>query len=120
MEYERVREEVAIRLHTLARATSKVVCEDSPINEPWENLEKIWQDHYKKLAAQILSLKVGSRTLGEWIELYEKGKLRIEAENQELPQNPFNYEDECREYTAYAKAQQDMAGFVRCLAKEGT
>jgi hypothetical protein len=42
--------------------------------------------------------------------------IRIEAENQELPEIPFNYEDECREFTSYSKGQQDMLkdGWVKC------
>lgn len=31
----------------------------------------------------------------------------------ELPTIPYNYEDECREYTSYSKAQQDMVGYVK-------
>jgi hypothetical protein len=51
--------------------------------------------------------------------LKHKG-IHIEAENQELPSNPNNYEDECREYTAYSRGQQDMLkeGWVKCLRKE--
>ena len=57
MNEERIREEIAIRLHTVARTTAKVICEDSPINESWEDLDEHWREHYRELAVQILSIK---------------------------------------------------------------
>lgn len=30
------------------------------------------------------------------------------SEDQSLPKNPFNYEDECREYTSYSEGQHAM------------
>ena len=35
-------------------------------------------------------------------------KVAYLSEDQKLPKIPFNYEDECGEYTAYSKGQQDM------------
>ena len=32
----------------------------------------------------------------------------IKAADQSLPEVPFNYEDECREFTSYSKGQQNM------------
>jgi len=37
-----------------------------------------------EVVGQILSLKVGSKTLKEWIELYEKGKLRMDEEAENI------------------------------------
>lgn len=44
--------------------------------------------------------------------------IREKIEN-ELPENPYNYEDECRESTAYSKAQWDMirAGYRKIEGK---
>lgn len=46
--------------------------------------------------------------------------VEIKADDQSLPEVPYNYEDECQQYTSYSKAQQDMvkAGFVK-VVKEG-
>jgi len=54
-----------------------------------EGLEEADRDRYRKEADQILSIKVGNRTLKELIELQEKGKLLVRAENQKLPDNLY-------------------------------
>ena len=46
--------------------------------------------------------------------------VRIECDDQSLPENPYNYEDECREFTSYSKGQQDMLkqNWVQVIPKE--
>jgi hypothetical protein len=76
------------------------------------------------LADRILSIKVGNRTLKELIELQKKGKLRVECENQELPESPYNHYCILSEYIergrGYSECQQDMLkeGWVKCEEKE--
>ena len=61
----------------------------------WEELSPNTQEGWREEANQILTIKLGSRTLKEWIELYEKGKLRIEADDQSLPEVPLFSAREC-------------------------
>jgi hypothetical protein len=63
-----------------------------------------------ELRDQILRIKLGNRTLQEWIELHEEGKLLVKAENQDLP-NPVKDIHIWRDYTpsmAYEEALRDM------------
>ena len=62
---------------------------------------------------EILAIKVGNRTLKEWIELQDKGKLVIVADDQSLPPSFDVYSSQ----PMYIRAQEDMkeAGFVRVV-----
>ena len=76
-----------------------------------------------ELADRILSLKTGSLTIGELIEKYEKGELLEKADNQELPENPYDlYINDLRsaKYHSWKDCQQDMLkeGWVKCERKE--
>jgi len=69
---------------------------------------------------QIFSIKRGGRTLKELIELQEKGKLLVEAENQELPEPISLQWWDYHKCEGYHRGQQEMLkeGWVRCLKKE--
>ena len=123
MEEERVREKVAEELyyqHFLDRYRDKAT--------RWQSQTDSYREMYYKDADQILAIKLGNRTLREWIELYEQGKLEIRAEDQSLPENPYvTLDSDGRIYgydpdkaNAYGGAQEDMGqeGFVKVLKKE--
>ena len=84
MEEERVREQLAEWLHSWVIKDRK---NQMPWLEemPWYTLEPDTQERWREKADEILAIKLGNRTLKEWIELYDKGKLRIEADDQSLP-----------------------------------
>ena len=76
----------------------------------YDKLPKDYGECFEK-ATQILAIKLGSRTLKEWIELYEKDKLRIVVDDQSLPENPYvssSLIPLSEGHIGYAEAQQDM------------
>ena len=75
----------------------------------WETLKDDQQEFFKNKADKlILSIPINGKTIKELIEGWQDGHLRELNPDQSLPEIPFNYEDECREYTSYSKAQQTM------------
>ena len=114
MEEERAREEIAKWLHA---HTVKIRQESIPWlgKTAWEDLPKDTrldtQKSWREKADEVLAIKLGSRTLKEWIELYKKGKLRIEADDQRLPNNPepnANDREDVISHRVYSSAQIDM------------
>jgi len=112
MNEERIREEIAIRLHTTERTILKMTCERSVLNTSWEELPEKWREKFRGNAEQILSIK----------------GIRLEADNQDKPQNPY-HPNPLREYdhqiteagmVGYGEAQLDMLkeGWVKCKVKE--
>ena len=55
-------------------------------SDNWTDLPEGERQDIYQLADQILAIKLGTMTLKEWIELYDEGKLRIEADDQSLPE----------------------------------
>ena len=122
--YQRVREEIAVNLYErtmVARGVGRLKL---------TLLSKETQETWCEEADQILSIKLGSRTLKEWIELYEKGKLAILADDQTLPEHHLSSdlsdtglaraiaEDEL---LTIQETQQEMlqAGFRKVIKLEG-
>jgi hypothetical protein len=93
-ELERKREKIVGKVVTIyKRHFPHCLSSDVPMNFGHE------------VADQILHIKLGTRTLQEWIELHEKGKLLVKAENQDLPlAGPFSL----KEADNVRKARQDM------------
>ena len=88
MNEERIREEVALRLHTRERTVLRIACGNSPLNVSWGDLSEAWKEQFRAGATQILSIK----------------GIRIEADNQDKPQNPY----------AEAADRGDMHAQSRC------
>ena len=107
MEEERVKKEIARMLAFQTLQDEEIDTEDKAWE--WVMRHRFMNEWYVK-ADQILAIKLGNRTLKEWIELYEKGKLRIEAD-QSLPENPYvasSLIPLSEGHIGYAEAQQDM------------
>jgi len=109
--YQRVREEIAVNLYErtmVARGVGRLKL---------TLLSKETQETWCEEADQILSIKLGSRTLKEWIELYEKGKLAILDDDQSLP--------DCLVFISYNKHQMPKhcpllkIGFKKVIKLEG-
>ncbi len=107
LQEEDLREKIAVQLHTVDRASCRVICEDFPINDVWENLDEHWREHYRQLANPIISF-------------IKQNYVRL-AEDQSLPENPCRHRVpppdrywEGREH-GYDWGQKDMlkAGFRR-------
>jgi hypothetical protein len=110
---ERIREEIAIVIHFggLPEITENFIIG----KQDKADALKYWGG----IANEILSLKLGSKTLKEWIELYEQGKLRIESANQDLPEMPKSAQSMRPDETyQLALIHAKHLGFVRCLPKE--
>src|SRR3990167_1860734 len=73
-----------------------------------------------RLTDQILAIKLGSRTLRELIELYEKGKLAILADDQSVPTALYHREEKLDPEWVEEAVQQDMlqAGFRKVIKLE--
>jgi hypothetical protein len=114
MEYERIREQAA-----------KVIHDAEFPSHSWLKWERWKQERYLETANAVLSLKLGSRTLKELIELHEQGKVRVETENQDLPKNPYTvhtirYANETFEFAQKEMLTPDSEGnvWVKCLKKD--
>jgi len=123
MTEEQIREKIAKALWLYDREHHLTPCEGysfHPVALPEMALSLDMNSfHYGKLANQILSIKVGSLTLKELIELYEQGELLEKADNQDLPENPYPSQ-RWKQSLSYNEAQQDMLkeGWVKCKVKE--
>ena len=107
MEEERVREEIAKQAFESYWETSE-----------WKLATDMTKEHWRMVADQILAIKLGGRALKEWIELYEKGKLRIEADDQSRPQaEGFGYDEHWEGYDLCEELMR-KAGFVKVRPKK--
>ena len=96
MNEERIREEVALRLHTRERTVLRIACGNSPLNVSWGDLSEAWKEQFRAGATQILSIK----------------GIRLEADNQDLPEWIDYY---------LTKEQKELLlkeGWVKCKVKE--
>ena len=95
-EYQRVREEMADIIAT------------GEGREPTEVVD------------QILSIQLGARTLKEWIEFYEKGKLAILADDQNPPPMRYGYAKITKSSVEIeTEGKMINAGFKRVIKLEG-
>ena len=120
---ERIREEIADLIWQ---------CEDNYEAFPGDHACSGTEFNKEKFLDKVLKHKVGSLTLKELIEKYEKGELLEKADNQDLPENEdipkeFNElacgaEDDSDNVAraCYLLAQQDMLKdvWVKCKVKE--
>lgn len=116
-EYERVKKEALLTPYEIRTANTRVLKRHG-IELPQtlhgylsipeeERLQIIEEQEHERLQTQV-------------DKVLKADGIVIKADDQSLPEVPYNYEDECQQYTSYSKAQQDMrrAGFVKVEQKE--
>lgn len=84
VEYNKIRKDIALKLN-------------SNVHNPRYNSPSTVKRTYTKVD-DILSIKLRDKTLKEWIELYEQGKLVELADDQSLPDKPEEWEQENLDY----------------------
>ena len=73
--------------------------------EKCKAMDEAKESIYKTVRQNTVGHHYAERIVSELLSLEgDNWKIAVVRKKGELPEIPFNYEDECREYTSYTKA----------------